>query len=40
MPSLLATLPPAYKMDLLFDQSLYVRAAVEGVVKEAGIAAG
>jgi multidrug efflux pump subunit AcrB len=40
MPSLLATLPPAYKMDLLFDQSVFVRAAVEGVLKEAGIAAG
>jgi multidrug efflux pump subunit AcrB len=40
LPSVMATLPPEYKMDLLFDQSLYVRAAVEGVVKEAGIAAG
>jgi CzcA family heavy metal efflux pump len=40
MPSILATLPPAYRIDLLFDQSLYVRAAVDGVVKEAGIAAG
>jgi multidrug efflux pump subunit AcrB len=40
MPSLLATLPPEYKMDLLFDQSLYVRAAIEGVVKEGAIAAG
>jgi multidrug efflux pump subunit AcrB len=40
MPSLLATLPPAYKMDLLFDQSLFVRAAIGGVLKEAGIAAG
>jgi multidrug efflux pump subunit AcrB len=40
LPGLMATLPPAYKMDLLFDQSVYVRAAVEGVVKEAGIAAG
>jgi len=40
LPSILATLPPAYKMDLLFDQSLYVRSAVDGVVKEAGIAAG
>jgi multidrug efflux pump subunit AcrB len=39
LPSVLATLPPAYKMDLLFDQSLYVRSAVDGVVKEAGIAA-
>jgi multidrug efflux pump subunit AcrB len=40
LPSILATLPPAYKMDLLFDQSLYVRSAVDGVIKEAGIAAG
>jgi CzcA family heavy metal efflux pump len=40
LPSVLSTLPSEYKMDLLFDQSLYVRAAVEGVVKEAGIAAG
>ncbi len=40
MPSLLTTLPPEYKMDLLFDQSVFVRAAVAGVVKEAGIAAG
>jgi multidrug efflux pump subunit AcrB len=40
MPSLLATLPPEYKMDLLFDQSVFVRAAVLGVVKEAAIAAG
>jgi multidrug efflux pump subunit AcrB len=39
MPGVLATLPAEYKVDLLFDQSLYVRAAVEGVVKEAGIAA-
>jgi multidrug efflux pump subunit AcrB len=40
MPGLLATLPPAFKMDLLFDQSLYVRAAVQGVIKEGVIAAG
>ena len=39
LPSILATLPRAYKMDLLFDQSLYVRSAVDGVIKEAGIAA-
>ncbi|MGA3124094.1 MAG: efflux RND transporter permease subunit [Polyangiaceae bacterium] len=39
LPSVLATLSPEFKTDLLFDQSLYVRAAVEGVVKEAGIAA-
>jgi CzcA family heavy metal efflux pump len=40
LPSLLLTLPSQYKIDLLFDQSLYVRAAVDGVIKEAGIAAG
>ena len=40
MPSLLATLPPEYKMDLLFDQSVFVRAAIVGVVKEGAIAAG
>jgi multidrug efflux pump subunit AcrB len=40
LPNVMATLPPEFKMDLLFDQSLYVRAAVEGVIKEAGIAAG
>ncbi len=39
MPSLLATLPPEYKMDLLFDQSVFVRAAVNGVLKEGTIAA-
>jgi multidrug efflux pump subunit AcrB len=39
MPPLLATLPPEYKIDLLFDQSIFVRAAIEGVVKEATIAA-
>jgi multidrug efflux pump subunit AcrB len=40
LPGVLSTLPAEYKLDLLFDQSLYVRGAVEGVVKEAGIAAG
>ena len=40
MPSLLTTLPPEYKIDLLFDQSVFVRAAIGGVVKEAAIAAG
>ncbi len=38
MPSLLTTLPPEYKMDLLFDQSVFVRAAIDGVLKEAAIA--
>jgi CzcA family heavy metal efflux pump len=40
IPRLIATLPPAFKLDFLFDQSLYVRAAIGGVLKEAGIAAG
>jgi multidrug efflux pump subunit AcrB len=39
MPSVLATLPPALKLDFLFDQSLFVRASVYGVVREAVIAA-
>ena len=36
----LARLPKELKVALLFDQSIFVRAAVEGVVKEAAIAAG
>ncbi len=40
LPSTLAKLPPDLKATLLFDQSLFVRAAVDGVVKEAAIAAG
>jgi multidrug efflux pump subunit AcrB len=33
-------LPPDLKIDMLVDQSIFVRASVEGVVKEAAIAAG
>lgn len=33
------TLPKTLKVTPLFDQSLYVRASIEGVVREAGIAA-
>ncbi len=40
VPAVAAKLPKELKMTLLFDQSLFVRAAVEGVVKEAAIAAG
>ena len=40
MPKTLARLPKDLRATLLFDQSLFVRAAVEGVVKEAAIAAG
>jgi multidrug efflux pump subunit AcrB len=39
MPSILATLPPTLKLDFLFDQSLFVRASISGVVREAVIAA-
>ena len=40
LPSVLATLPKELKVTLLFDQSVFVRAAVSGVVKEALLAAG
>ncbi len=40
LPQSLARLPKDLKVALLFDQSVFVRAAVEGVVKEAAIAAG
>ncbi len=40
LPSTLARLPKELKVALLFDQSIFVRAAVKGVVTEAGIAAG
>ena len=40
LPATLSRLPKALKVALLFDQSVFVRAAVEGVVKEAAIAAG
>ncbi|MCL5746217.1 MAG: efflux RND transporter permease subunit, partial [Acidobacteria bacterium] len=39
LPRIRATLPPELNMRFLFDQSLFVRAAVDGVVKEAVIAA-
>lgn len=39
LPTIAAKLPKELEIRLLFDQSLFVRAAVEGVVKEAGIAA-
>ncbi len=40
LPSTMARLPKDLKVSLLFDQSLFVRAAVSGVVKEACISAG
>ena len=39
LPKIQATLPPALNITQLFDQSLFVRAAVKGVVREASIAA-
>ncbi len=40
LPQIKSTLPPDLKVTPLFDQSVFVRASVEGVVKEATIAAG
>src|ERR1700733_659274 len=40
LPNIQAQLPPELKLDLLFDQSVFVQAAVEGVLKEGAIAAG
>jgi multidrug efflux pump subunit AcrB len=40
LPIIQKGLPPELKIDLLFDQSVFVRAALQGVVKEAAIAAG
>src|SRR5262245_50553198 len=40
LPGIQAQLPPELKMEPLFDQSVFVEAAVEGVLKEGAIAAG
>jgi multidrug efflux pump subunit AcrB len=39
MPQITASVPPQLKIDLLSDQSMFVRAAISGVVREAVIAA-
>ncbi|MES2524263.1 MAG: efflux RND transporter permease subunit [Gemmatimonadota bacterium] len=39
LPGIVAALPPALKVELLADQSLFVKAALRGVVAEALIAA-
>ena len=39
LPQLKNTLPPALVITPLFDQSIFVRAAVQGVIREALIAA-
>ena len=40
LPKILAGMPPALKADLLFDQSIFVRAAISDVLREGAIAAG
>jgi multidrug efflux pump subunit AcrB len=40
MPAIQAQVPPELKVEFLFDQSVFVRAAVTGVLKEGAIAAG
>jgi len=40
LPNALQALPPGFDVTPMFDQSIFVRASVEGVVKEAAIAAG
>ena len=40
MPRVMAGMPPTLKADMLFDQSIFVRAAVADVLREGAIAAG
>jgi multidrug efflux pump subunit AcrB len=40
MPELRQAAPPGMKMDLLFDQSIFVQQAIAGVLREGAIAAG
>src|SRR5438876_11077985 len=40
LPKIAATLPTDLKINQLFDQSVFVRASISGVVREATIAAG
>jgi CzcA family heavy metal efflux pump len=39
LPQIMRTVPPDLHVKLLFDQSLFVRAAIQGVIREALIAA-
>ena len=39
LPRIMSTLPSALKIDLIADQSIFVKASVQGVVREATIAA-
>src|SRR5580698_1225922 len=40
MPGIQAQMPPELNIEFLFDQSVFVRAAIDGVIKEGAIAAG
>jgi multidrug efflux pump subunit AcrB len=40
LPRVMAQLPPELRLNLLFDQSIFVKASIAGVVREATIAAG
>jgi multidrug efflux pump subunit AcrB len=40
LPKVLATVPPELKVTILGDQSIFVRASIQGVLREALIAAG
>src|SRR5262249_38493317 len=40
MPRIQSQVPPELKVEFLFDQSIFVKAAVEGVLTEGAIAAG
>jgi len=39
LPRIRSTLPPALSLKLMFDQSIFVRAAIAGVLREAAMAA-
>ena len=39
LPQLLSTLPPELNIKMLFDQSIFVKASIKGVITEAAIAA-
>src|SRR5204863_145277 len=40
MPGIQAQVPPGLKVEFLFDQSVFVRSAVEGVLTEGAVVAG
>jgi multidrug efflux pump subunit AcrB len=40
LPRILSTIPPDLQVDILGDQSIFVRASINGVIREAIIAAG